>query len=411
MALFDHHMKKIFLLFLMFISWSCSSKKANQLPKEFQKLKNLTIYPADSEPVYTMKLLPVQSFGGSGKPYWMVITGCAVDDSNRVIISGQTKVTQAELAVYNPDGTYRKQIGRFGRGPGEYEFVSPNFQINAGRLFLQDEITKRLSIFSTGDYSFEKTTNLQDWNVRDLKALRDMKLSGFHVRSDGNLLAIFRGIPDGSGRTGNTKFMLVDTKGNVLNPEPLIELPSPFYIVNTNRGHSMIPLHMQLPLMGRSLYALSHDDAIYTAPRTEDFLIKKYDAKGTYQFTFYYPVMGPPFDIDSVRGSAFQRAAIKNALEKADVKMPETAPVLHNMRIDDENRIWVTVSVGREKSEWWMLGESGKLLAKIVAPKNEVICDIKNGHLYAKFFNSGGSADSKSWEDKIVKYKIKLAKR
>ena len=398
-------------LFLVQCSNNATSKKAEHIPKHIQELDSLTVYPAGSRPVYTMKLVPVQSFGGSGKPYWMVIMGCVVDGNNRVIIRGQKNNFKTELAVYNPDGTYRRQIGRFGKGPGEYEFVSPNFQINAGKLFMQDEITKRLSIFSTDDYSFEKTTSLQDWKVRDLKAVRDMKLSGFLARSDGNILAIFRGIPTRSGRTANTKFMLVDTEGNMLKPEPLIELPSPFYIVNTNRGHSMIPLHMQLPLMGRSLYALSHDDAIYTAPRTEDFLIKKYDAKGTYQFAFYYPVMGPPFDLDSVREFAGSQRAIRNALEKADVKMPETAPVLRNMRIDDENRIWVTVAAGREKSEWWVLGESGKLLAKIVAPKHETICDIKNGYLYTKFFDSRGSADAGSWEAKVVKYKIKLTKR
>ena len=399
-------------LFLVQCSHHSASKKAeHQIPEHIKELDSLTVYPADPRPVYTMKLVPVQSFGGSGKPYWKVITGCAVDDSNRVIISGQKKVSQAGLYVFNPDGTYQKQVGRFGKGPGEYELASPDFQINAGRLFLQDEQTKRLSIFSTDDYAFKKTTSLQNWNVRDLKAVRNMKLSGFLARSDGNLLAIFRGIPTHSGRTGKTKFMLVNPEGNVLNPEPLMELPSPFYIVNKHRGHSMFPLRMQLPFKGRSLYALSDDDAIYTVPRTEDFLIKKYNAKGTYQSAFYYPVTGPPFDIDSVRGPAFQRAAIRNALKKGDVKRPKTAPVLHKMKIDDENRIWLTVATGRGKSEWWMLGASGKLLAKTVAPKHERICDIKNGYLYAKFFDSKGSDDPKNWVDKVVKYRIKLTKQ
>ncbi|MCG2588217.1 6-bladed beta-propeller [Rhodohalobacter sp. WB101] len=393
----------------------CSNNSGSEKAEHIQELDSLTVYPADSEPAYEVDLVQEQSFGGGNdprEPYLITITSCAVDDNDRVIIRGQNNDFKTELHVYNPDGSYRMQIGRSGRGPGEYEFVSNNFQINAGRVFLQDQSTKRLSFFSADDYSFEKTTNLQDWNVRDLEAVRDMKLSDFRARSDGNLLAIFSGLPTGSGRTANTKFMLVDTEGNVLNPEPLIELPSPFYIVNENRGNTLLPLRMQLSLMGRSLYVLSHDNAIYTVSQTEDFLIKKYDAEGIYQFAIYYPVMGPPFDVDSVRlPGGHSQLAIKNALEEADVEIPETAPVLHNMRIDDENRIWVTVAVDTETSEWWMLGESGELLAKIIAPENEAICDIQNGYLYTKSFDSKGSDDPEGWESKVVKYSINLTER
>ncbi|MEX0660937.1 MAG: 6-bladed beta-propeller [Balneolaceae bacterium] len=379
----------------------------DEIPQHIQEVENLSVFPGDSEPVYTKQLVPEQSFGGSGKPYWKVITTCAVDDNDRVIIRGQNNDMKTELHVFNPDGTYHSQIGRLGRGPGEYEFISPNFQINRGRVFMHDVTTERLSMFTTDGYLFEGTTVLQDWNVRDLEAVRNMELSDFRARSDGNLLAIFSAHPTGSGRTSNTKFMLVDMEGNVLNPEPLIELTSGYYIVSENRGNSMFPLRMQVPFMGHSLYALSDDDAIYTA-QTEDFLIKKYDAEGTYQSAFYYPVMGPPFDLDSVQGEAGSQYAIRNALEVADAEIPETAPVLRNMRVDDENRIWVSVAVDRETSEWWVLGESGELLAKAVLPDNEAICDIKNGYLYTTFFDSPGNDDPENWENKVIKYSISL---
>lgn len=206
--------------------------------------------------------------------------------------------------------------------------------------------------------------------------------------------------------------MLVDTEGNALNPEPLIELRSGYYIASENRGNSMFPLRMQVSFMGRSLYALSDDDAIYTA-QTEDFLIKKYDAEGTYQFAFYYPVMGTPFGIDSVRRMAgYSQRAIRNALEEADAEIPVTAPVLRKIRVVDESRIWVTVAVEyRGKSEWWMPGESGELLAKVVLSENEAICDIQNGYLYTKYFDSDDSNDTENWERKVVKYSINLTER
>lgn len=395
---------------------SCSNEHKGEIPDQVKGLDNLTVYPADSEPVYMMELVPEQSFGGAGKPYWKVITGCAVDDNDRVIIRGLKNDFKTELHVYNPDGTYRRQIGRFGKGPGEYQFVSPNFQINTGRVYLHDETTARLSIFTTDDYTFENTTNLQDWNVRDLEAVRNMELSGFRARSDGNLLAIFRALPTGSGKTENTKFMLVDTKGNAVNPEPLIELPSPFYIASDNRGNNMLPISARIPLpfLGSSRFALSNDNAIYTA-RTDDFLIKKYDSEGTYQSAFYYPVTGPPFDMESFidrESGPLSQFALKNALEEADIEIPESFSVIHNLMVDDENRIWVSVMVEYHKTyEWWMLGAAGELLAKIVLSENETICDIQNGYLYTKYFDSADSNNPEGWESKVVKYSINLTER
>ncbi len=392
-------------LFLVQCSNNSTSKKTDYI----KELDNLTVYPADSEPAYSMKLLPMQTFGDSVEPYWSVIDGCFADDSGRLIIKGHLNGIISEFHVYNPDGTYHSKIGRFGRGPGEYESVSL-FQMQAGKFFMYDQITGRLSMFSTTDYSFVGSSVIQDWNVRDLESVRHMKLSDFRARNDGNLLVIFKSHPISSGRTSNTKFMLVDTEGNVLNTEPLIELPSPYYIVGQNQSVAMfssVGFHMAFKEL--SLYALSDDDAIYTAPETEDFLIKKYDAEGNYQYAFYYPEMGPPFDLDSDLNmmDSFKSVA-KSALKAVDTEIPKTAPVLRGMRVDDENRIWVKIMVDRESDEWWILGESGELLAKTVLPNNETICDIQNGYLYAKYFNPQGNGGIENWETKVVKYSINL---
>jgi hypothetical protein len=114
--------------------------------------------------------------------------------------------------------------------------------------------------------------------------------------------------------------------------------------------------------------------------------------------------MGPPFDLDSVQGLVGYYHAIRHVLKKANVEIPETAPVLRNMLVDDENRMWVNVAVDRETSKWWMLGESGELLAKTALSDNEVICDIQNGYLYTKFFDSPGNS-------KVIKYSINLTER
>ena len=409
------HLSLCILSSLFFIQ--CSHNSTSE-KTENQELDRLTVYPADSEPIYDVNLLQEQTFGvvkDPGEPYLIVITDCEVDESNRVIVRGQDNDFKTGLHVYNPDGTYRKQIGRIGSGPGEYEFVSPNFQINNGRLFLYDGTNARLSIFEADDYSFEGTTVLQDWDVRDLEAVRNMQLSDFHARSDGNLLAIFKAFPNGSGFAANTKFMLVDTEGNSLSTEPLIELPSPFYLIFDNQGDSMFPISARIPLpfLGSSHFVLSNDDKIFTA-RTDDFLIKKYDREGAYQYAFYYPVTGPPFDIKSfIKSNTYlTQSVFKNELVNADIEIPESFSVIGDIRVDDKHRIWVSVMVESYQTyEWWILGESGVLLAKIFLPENNSICDIQDGYLYTRSFDSKGSNDPESWESKVVKYRINLTER
>lgn len=389
----------------------------DEIPQHIREVDSLTVYPADSEPLYTLELVSRQSFGGSGRPHWKVITGCEVDDNGRVIMRGLTTEFKTELHAYNPDGTYRGQIGRYGSGPGEYQFVSPNFQIEAGQVFLYDEFAERLSMFTTEDYAFKKTTRLQDWNVRDLETVRNMELGGFYARSDGNLLAIFQAPPAGSGRTANTKLMPVDTDGNVLTPKPVLELPSPFYIVGDNQGHGnnmlQSSIRIPLPFMGLSLVALTGVDEMYTA-RTDEFLIKKYDSKGTYVFAFYYPVKGPPFDMESFvkrEAGPLPRNAFKKVLEEADMEIPKSFSVIKDLIVDDDNRNWVSVVVDYpDTNEWWVLGESGELHAKMVPPENEVICDIQNGYLYTRFFNGSGDGEE-SFDSKVVKYSINLIER
>jgi hypothetical protein len=74
---------------------------------------------------------------------------------------------------------------------------------------------------------------------------------------------------------------------------------------------------------------------------------------------------------------------------------------------DDENRIWAAVPMygEQEMNEWWILDESGELLAKLQRPRNLWIFDIKGGYLYAKEIDEDTGAEF------VVKYRIELMER
>src|SRR5690554_1957980 len=107
----------------------------DEIPPHVQSVENLTTFPGDSEPLYSMKLIPVLSFGETGKPYLTQVVGCIVDDKGRVIVQNVGRPNYEQiLYVFNADGSYHTQIGRQGKGPGEYGWIV-GLQAKAGKVF------------------------------------------------------------------------------------------------------------------------------------------------------------------------------------------------------------------------------------------------------------------------------------
>jgi len=77
---------------------------------------------------------------------------------------------------------------------------------------------------------------------------------------------------------------------------------------------------------------------------------------------------------------------------------------LFRMRIDDENRVWAAVPMDQQREilEWWILDESGELLAKLQRPLLKTIFDIKNGYLYGK------EVDEETGAEYVVKYRMEF---
>ncbi len=69
-----------------------------------------------------------------------------------------------------------------------------------------------------------------------------------------------------------------------------------------------------------------------------------------------------------------------------NLELPKEFSGVERMVVDDENRIWVALLNGSnsEYYQWWILQESGELIAKLLLSQNQRIFDIKNGHMYTK---------------------------
>lgn len=374
----------------------------DEIPQDIKSVKNLRIFPGDSKPLYSVELIPVQSFGESGKPYLTLVGGSVEDDKGRIIIKDTGRPSYENvLHVFNPDGSYHTQIGRYGAGPGEYRFFM-FLQAKAEKIFILDYTNQRVNEYSTDNYSYVRSMLLETWKSND-----GMQFGYIEPRNDGNYLLVFFENYSKLGRL-ELKFQVMDYKGNMVNIEPLI-FPNDFRLDVGQPKQPTQPTMSTISFLGKTVTALSDEDALYTA-WSRDFLIKKYDAAGVYQSAFYYPIEGSPFDLDKyINTQLFSPRArdIEKAFSNMNEELPETFPVIDHLIVDDENRIWVAVPAGaqREYYEWWILKESGELLAKLALPKTQKIFDIKNGYLYSKQTNEETDTEF------VVKYRIQFNPR
>lgn len=430
-------MFKIFSIFLLylFICINCTDSRHGQLEKEqvgqingtesisilaevpahIKKVENLTIFPGASEPTHTIELIPQLVFGEDEESNLFWIYKCVEDDNGKLIISGLDSIRGRGVYIYNADGTYNTQLGRQGKGPGEYGTIL-NVYAKAGKVFVSDYTSLRLNEYSTNDYSIERSIKFEQWDIDD-----ELKFKNFVIpRYDGNYLLAFS---DEIQKLGQIEviFKVMDSEGESISDQSMV-FPSGFAI-NTDATSQSLKPSLPLSFMGSTVTALSKEDVFY-ATSTKEFLVKKYNRNGVYQSAFYYPIVGPSFDLDEYLKTAGpftpKTHQIRKAFNEMNEELPKTFPLINSVIVDDENRIWMAISSGAEHEnyEWWILKESGELIAKLLLSRNRRIFDIKNGYLYVKkdngkkpgYLYSGDGSDPKDAEY-IVKYRIELTEK
>jgi hypothetical protein len=384
----------------------------DEIPSDILEIENLTIFPGDSEPTHTIELIEEQVFGEDLESNFYWIYKSVEDDKGRLIIWGLDSNRGSGVYVYNADGSYNTRLGRHGRGPGEYGTIL-GLYAKAGKVFISDFTSLRLNEYSTNDYSIERTIKFEQWDIYDELNFKSIVIP----RNDGNYFLMFS---DETQKVGQLEviFKVMDSEGNSVNDNSVIT-PSGFAIDTGSDSRTLRPSSMPLDFMGSTVTDLSKEDVFYVAS-TNDFLVKKYDADGVYQSAFFYPVEGPSFDLEKyLKEKAFTPNArqIRSALDEMNEELPKAFPIINQVIADDENRIWVSIpaGAGRESIEWWVLRESGELIAKLMLPRIQRIYDIKNGYLYARkdngkkfgYLYSGDGSDEADAEY-IVKYQIKL---
>lgn len=275
------------------------------------------------------------------------------------------------IKVYGPDGTWLRNIGREGDGPGE--FRDGMFGISRDTLFLQDPNNTRFTTFTTaGTFITSKPSQCCWWTSR------------FPVFGDGTV-GIIGQLPDTTkgGNGGGGAFYITRMDGSVVDTikfknEP--PDPNDSWTITMKQGNSTSMMSMGIPLhpAGESAWL---PDRHKVSGRTSDYTLSITTTKEDTVRRFSAPA--PVITItEAQRDSIFEAevAGVGKDWEKAvreiakPSQLPTTWPKWSGVAVDRASRIWVArPGTKGAASILDVFSPEGVLLGSVPAPDPKIL--------------------------------------
>jgi hypothetical protein len=384
--------KKTVIIICALLFWTgCSKQQTLDLPEYLIELEDLTIYPANTEPESSIQLVREVIFSDTDEVILGRTAGIVVDDYGRVYVGDQHANT---VHVFDSDGTYLRQIGRQGEGPGEFLNIWDT-QIGDKFLHVQCNLQGVVHAYSLDNYELSHTTSLL-FGPDQIDELSGWSPNIAFIKNDETyLVQFYRPIFEVSDDNRSQKLYTVSNEGD-LNSDLLLEMHwGGEYLTDIN-----IPTVLVVPYGRTTLLAVS-EESFYTL-WTEDLLVKKYDNHGNYISAFYHPVQKN----ELMRSDVIEQISISNDQQRhlfRNSTLPRTWPAVQHFLMDDQQRFWISTIINdQNKYEWWVLKENGELIDRFIWPREKEIQFVKNGKIYVL------ENDQETGLDQIVRYRVNL---
>jgi len=390
------HRKLITTLFTLLIIGlcGCSGSPDVEIPAEIASLENLSVFSSETEPAGEIQLHREASFGDTGEVFLSSWLMTHVDHLGRVFIADNSETV---LHLYNPDGTYSRQIGREGDGPGEYRSIG-TIQTDENYLHLYDRNVNRITRYDIDTFEVVDDVNLEYDQDADGGFFRSVR--GIDLLDEEHYLVHF-----GTGfRAGNPD---IDQSERKMTGERMHWESGEFdghQIYSFRDSEALVEFRsdgsmsvMSVPYKRSSVVRKNSDGIIHGW--TEHFLFQFYDQYGNYSHAVYYDHQNASLKRNEVLSLYDDRDDPWRSMVRND-QMPESWPSWSSFYVDDESRLWVQrITDDRDFPDLSILSETGELLAVLPWESGKRIQSVKNGHLYTLEENEDGLME-------VVKYRI-----
>lgn len=383
-----------------------------KIPEEIQGLSDV-IDISEQVPEYDLSFTFKEIYGDNKDIIIASLQDFEVTDDGRVIIADYTTKT---LHVYSDANTYLGSLGREGLGPGELKGITDMY-VKGDELHVYDRFRFMIHVFDLNAYSYLYSDDLRQFpqNQDEYEEIKTWRPLRYQPLYNGKALSGFMKYPPDARRNKETfnigqerliKYYPVQYEGEVL-AEKFFELRDYEDLSVMLKGklkHNVQPL----PYLGQSIVKPDSNGKIYTA-WTKEFLIRQYEADGTYIRSFYHP----DFPKKSLKREMLKQIVPEDTwnrpiIEHAD--LPDYWPAIYTIEPDDKDRLWIAaIQKDSPTITIRVISDSGNLLGAGLLPhdsphnffrrRNPVI-KIKGDYLYIT------DQDVTTGESLINKYRV-----
>jgi len=412
----------IFLPLLLLV-FSCSAEKEQSIPGHLDQLENVIVVHPTSKPAHDIELIHSAEIKDlSATSEWFVdwsndfwafsggdswFGGLEVDDSGRIYVGNRAS---NRIQVFNSTGRYLSSVGGEGNGPGEFNGIT-EIKIQNNQLFAFDFLQFRTTFYSLDSLNVVEVKNAYLNRAPNIEELQGRFSNGYHLIDEERFLVRYVeqiananvGTPKynlDKIRPGN--YYIVNSEGEVVS-EQLFELKSLKHITADVEGRHIWNF-MPVPFLNQPLIYISDDGHIVSA-NSDEPLIQLFAPNGEYLRGFYLQLEKRPLIRDELLSKYGGESKVNQHLLQ-NAELPDTWPALGDIIMDDENRLWISTITESEDVtyKWWVLQDTGELLATFSWPENRSIEKIKDGFLYAR------ETKESTGQQTVVKYRVEMMK-
>jgi len=366
---------------------SCISDKSDiSVPEDVAALENIAVYSGEMDPLNEISFEPVARFGDTDSIFISRVSGIDVADDGTLFMADRS---EAVIHVYDGSGGYQTSIGRRGEGPGEFQtIVQP--ELSDGSLFVLDLDQQRVSVFDAENYSFRRSFSLGDKD-----GIRGRPLS-MELLPEERILAIYSASERDGNRLKRSEIPAVlDNEGEVMSSGFVTLTENNRLLVESNGMFQIF----SMPFLGQNLLDVTENGEIVTG-FTDRFLLHYLSLNGDTLRSIYHATTPPSLDRQALLNN-MESEAIRGELSSMD--MPDNRQAFNSLRVDDENRLWISSPTAEtDVYDWRVLSNTGEKLAQFSQPASSSLQLVKDGFAY--FLET----DEETGVTDVVKYRYQL---
>lgn len=302
------------------------------------------------------------------------ITDITVDSRGQIYVGDLF----GQIVVVGEDGRVTRRMGRTGAGPGEYQSIGTVHALDSDSLYVYDGYAQRATVYAPHSDRVAYTTRFSqpDYSFpMDVEPLGANSMIGHFRRINGDVPI--------AGKRRNDVIRLLGRDGSVIRDTVLTVTEPDVVEVQTTSGQG----YFLPPFARQTLVRWGSDARIYSL-WTDSARVRIHDSEGRPRGSFAVElgVRRIPLaasTIDSVaRANAAAGLTVK-ALSDAFRSRWKTWPLVQDMIVDDQSRIWILPVSHSPQVSWLAFDARGRQLATVQLPRSVRPRLIRGDRMYA----------------------------